>query len=387
MAGALINCGEVALSPPWPAPMLTNMHAHTAVRCLLAVALIGSGAFCGDDDGPGAAGGASGGHSASAGVGAGQASGGAGAGTAGTAAGQTGRCRCCSRQRRELGLGRRGGCGRRGGFEARQRGRDPVCASGQHCELVQVTCIRAPCPPQPMCVSDASMAAGGGAGAGGATGVSCGSRGQTACPGDRAASIRLAGTAGPRRRRSVPSQAANLHADLPTGLRVRRPDLRQQLHSRERGCQRAVHGRSGARRCERHRLRPAQGELAARAHRSAAAARCRASSTVATPTASTSKPAHATARRLPAVQRIHLPQVRSPLRPVRVSPVPLPAKHTYELHDSIEQPGLWRAHSGRFRRSARGRVARSYGWRSTSRSSASAARSPRSVASITSCTR
>jgi hypothetical protein len=26
------------------------------------------------------------------------------------------------------------------------------CGDGQHCELVEVTCIRAPCPPQPTCV-------------------------------------------------------------------------------------------------------------------------------------------------------------------------------------------------------------------------------------------
>jgi hypothetical protein len=32
---------------------------------------------------------------------------------------------------------------------------DPSCGASQHCELVQVTCIRAPCPAQPMCVADA----------------------------------------------------------------------------------------------------------------------------------------------------------------------------------------------------------------------------------------
>lgn len=33
---------------------------------------------------------------------------------------------------------------------------DPSCPDGQRCELVQVTCIRAPCPPLPMCVAATS---------------------------------------------------------------------------------------------------------------------------------------------------------------------------------------------------------------------------------------
>jgi hypothetical protein len=31
---------------------------------------------------------------------------------------------------------------------------DLPCEAGQHCELVEVTCIQAPCPPQPECVAD-----------------------------------------------------------------------------------------------------------------------------------------------------------------------------------------------------------------------------------------
>jgi hypothetical protein len=34
---------------------------------------------------------------------------------------------------------------------------DPSCPDGQRCELKQVTCIRAPCPPLPMCVAAAPV--------------------------------------------------------------------------------------------------------------------------------------------------------------------------------------------------------------------------------------
>jgi hypothetical protein len=43
------------------------------------------------------------------------------------------------------------------------------CSAGEHCELVRVMCIRAPCPPQPTCVDDAP------------SGKGCGSRGQAPC--------------------------------------------------------------------------------------------------------------------------------------------------------------------------------------------------------------
>ena len=46
---------------------------------------------------------------------------------------------------------------------------DPPCADDERCELVQVTCVRAPCPPQPTC-----MAAGG-------SGNTCGTRGAQPC--------------------------------------------------------------------------------------------------------------------------------------------------------------------------------------------------------------
>jgi hypothetical protein len=47
---------------------------------------------------------------------------------------------------------------------------DPPCPDGQQCRLVEVTCVREPCPPQPMCVEAAG------------SGQACGSRGLQPCP-------------------------------------------------------------------------------------------------------------------------------------------------------------------------------------------------------------
>jgi hypothetical protein len=47
---------------------------------------------------------------------------------------------------------------------------DPPCSNGQECVLEQVTCVRAPCPPQPTCV------------AAGGSGRACGSRALGPCP-------------------------------------------------------------------------------------------------------------------------------------------------------------------------------------------------------------
>lgn len=44
-----------------------------------------------------------------------------------------------------------------------------ACVQGKHCELVQVTCVRAPCPPVPNCVDDAKPAPG----CGGFAGIAC----------------------------------------------------------------------------------------------------------------------------------------------------------------------------------------------------------------------
>jgi hypothetical protein len=48
---------------------------------------------------------------------------------------------------------------------------DRICEMGMHCELVQVQCIRAPCPAQKNCVADSA----------GTGGTACGTRGGTSC--------------------------------------------------------------------------------------------------------------------------------------------------------------------------------------------------------------
>ena len=66
------------------------------------------------------------------------------------------------------------------------------CPTGRHCELVEVQCIRAPCPPLPMCVEDSAAAGSGSAGSGSAgsgsagsggsgSGKTCGTRGGMQC--------------------------------------------------------------------------------------------------------------------------------------------------------------------------------------------------------------
>ena len=50
---------------------------------------------------------------------------------------------------------------------------DLQCASGEHCELVQVQCVKAPCPPLPKCVGGTASTA------------RCGSRGSAPCPAEQ----------------------------------------------------------------------------------------------------------------------------------------------------------------------------------------------------------
>ena len=50
---------------------------------------------------------------------------------------------------------------------------EPACAAGERCELKEVQCIRAPCPPISQCVKDSASTA------------RCGSRGLAACPADQ----------------------------------------------------------------------------------------------------------------------------------------------------------------------------------------------------------
>ena len=53
---------------------------------------------------------------------------------------------------------------------------DLSCGAGTHCELVPVVCVRAPCPPQPVCLDDTDDTDDTDDADGGAAGVDCDSR-------------------------------------------------------------------------------------------------------------------------------------------------------------------------------------------------------------------
>jgi|GEM_PF-1385367 len=108
------------------------------VRCVLALVVLGSA--CSDDAdgrrsdaGSESSGSGKGGGGGSNQGGAGAANSNADSGRAGSSAG-------------------RGGAG--SAADSGASGCNADCKVGEHCELVEVTCVRAPCPPLPMCVPD-----------------------------------------------------------------------------------------------------------------------------------------------------------------------------------------------------------------------------------------
>jgi hypothetical protein len=97
-----------------------------------------------------------GGSSAGKGASGAGASGGAGAssaGASGATAGASGATAGASAAGATAGAS---GASAGAGGDASSAKCDPSCPDGQRCELVQVTCIRAPCPPLPMCVAATS---------------------------------------------------------------------------------------------------------------------------------------------------------------------------------------------------------------------------------------
>lgn len=108
---------------------------------------------------PSAGKGASGTGGSSAGKGAsgaGASAGGAGApsaGASGATAGASGATAGASASGATAGAS---GASAGAGGDASSAKCDPSCPDGQRCELVQVTCIQAPCPPLPMCVAATS---------------------------------------------------------------------------------------------------------------------------------------------------------------------------------------------------------------------------------------
>jgi hypothetical protein len=147
--------------------------AWCAARLVIALGV----AACSDDAGDGSSfPGGSGGNTAQSGSGGSQqgsggtgsgGSGSTGSGSGGTSAGTGGS---------DGGGGKDAGAGSSGSGSGGASDADAggmtctlACGAGSHCELVEVTCIRAPCPPQAMCVGDADG------------GQACGTRGGQTC--------------------------------------------------------------------------------------------------------------------------------------------------------------------------------------------------------------
>jgi hypothetical protein len=159
------------------------------VGWLARVCVLGAGLgvvpACGDDDdmggsGAGGAAAASGGASGSAGTrpgssGSGQTSTGGSGTSAGAGTGSSGNSGSGASGSGASGSGA-SGSGNAGAAGGGEVDCDLECPDNQHCELVPVTCIRAPCPAQPQCV-----AASGGSAGGGAMGATCGTRGAGPC--------------------------------------------------------------------------------------------------------------------------------------------------------------------------------------------------------------
>ena len=152
-----------------------------ALFCAALFAVTAGG--CGDDDdtggGSGASGAGAGGASGSAGSragsgGTGQSSTMGGSGTsAGAGTGSSGSSGGGAAGSTASGSGSAGRGGSSGEVDC-----DLDCPNDQHCELVAVTCIRAPCAAQPQCVGPSGGSAGAGSVGMGAT---CGTRGTGSC--------------------------------------------------------------------------------------------------------------------------------------------------------------------------------------------------------------
>jgi hypothetical protein len=162
------------------------MMRGTAVGWFALVCVLGAAA-CGDDDDGGGAG--AGGAAGTAGVsgassGGGGAKAGSGSSGQGSGAGSGGSTSTGGGGKSGAGGGGNSGTGGVAGLDGAGTGArggercDLQCPDGQRCELVQVTCIQAPCNPVPECVPAGSGQAGAGSGDQGDT---CGTRGTGSC--------------------------------------------------------------------------------------------------------------------------------------------------------------------------------------------------------------